>query len=271
MAKISDTDRVLYNSKIEPYRKAIAAILKEEQESRILLKSKSPAAAIKRLDMADAMLNLASNYMVINGVSQSMQNQKSEEALNDARKTLYKSVIYLEEVVSNYIDASFSEYEDQLDLIESVSPAQRFFLIRKMGLAIHLLKLAYGDNSKWKWGFVELEGRHATVTKNMINLKDVMVNSDPRSPHYEPVILHLRLARELLMDAANRYREKYELSTNNIDDFKKGILYLAALKRLNILTGAQIDATIADKKYKIWTNKLNSDINRVEILANKKG
>ena len=271
MAKITDNDRILFNTKIAPFRKEVEAILKEEKEAQILLKSKSPATALKRLDMSDAMLNLASNYMVICGISQSMQNQKSEEALNDARKTLYKSVIYLEEVITNLLDAPFSEYEDQLDTIESVTPAQRFFLVRKMGLAIQLLKQAYGDNSKWKWGFVELEGRHAALTKNMINLKDVMVNSDPRSPHYEPVILHLRLARKLLLDSANRYREKYELSTSNIDDFKKGISYICALRRLNILTGARLDAAIAEKKYKIWTNKLQSDMNRLEILASRKG
>ncbi|MDR1858783.1 MAG: hypothetical protein LBQ69_04870 [Treponema sp.] len=271
MAKVTDNERILFNSKIVPFREAIEAILKEEKEAYALLKGKGPDSAIKRLEIAEAMLNLASNYMVINGVSLSVQNQKSEEALNDARKALYKSVIYIEEAVSNFVDAPYSEYEKRLDEIEAVSPAQRFFLVRKMGLAIELLEHAYGDNSKWKWGFVEIEGRYAVVTKNLINLRDVMINTDPRSPHYEPVTFHLSLARKLLLDAANRYREKYELSTNNIDDFKKGISFLSALRLLNFLTGDQAEATIAQKKLKIWTNKLTSDMERMKMMASRKG
>ena len=271
MAKVTDNERILFNNKVIPYRKAIETILKEENDTRALLKQNTPDSAFKRLDMADAMLNLASNYLVINGVSVSMQSVKSEESMNEARKALYKSVIYIEEAVSNFVDAPYSDYEKQLEAIESVSPAQRFFLIRKMGLAIQLLEESYGDNSKWKWGFVELEGRFATVTKNMINLRTVMINSDPRSPHYEPVILHLRLAKKLLLQAANRYREKYELSTNHIDDFKKGISFLSALRRLNVLTDDRIDAETAKKKLEIWTIKLTSDMNKKEQLSSSKG
>jgi hypothetical protein len=269
MAKISENERILFNTKVVPYRSAVEAILKEEQEASALLKGKGPESAIKRLEMADAMLNLASNYMVISGVSQSVQNQRFEDSLNDARKALYKSVIYVEETVSSLVDAPFSEYEQQVMEVESVSPQQRYFLIRKMGLAIQLLKQAYGDNSKWKWGFAELEGRHAVVTKNLISLKDVMVNTDPRSPHYEPITFHLRLARKLLMQSADRYREKYELSTNSLDDFKKGITYLSALKLLNLFTGARADAEIVQKKHKIWTSKLTADMDKQESLANK--
>ena len=271
MAKISDTERIKFNNLTSAYREATETLLKKEKEMRKIIEQKAPDSAFKRIDLADEMLNLASNYLVINGVSQSVQNLRSEDALNEARKTLYKSVIYLEEVVSSSIDAPFSDYEEQLDVIESFTPAKRFYLIRKLGLAIHLLENAYGDNTKWKWSFVELEGRFAAVTKNMLDLRAIRVNTDPRSPHYEPTILHLRLARKLLMQAADRYREKYELSTNRIDDFKKGILFLTALIRLNMLTDAQLDAASVKKKLEIWKNKLNADIGKMDTMAGKKG
>jgi hypothetical protein len=251
------------------YRSAVDAILKNEQEALVAIRNNVPDAAFKRLDLVESMLNLASNYIVIDGVVQSVLKVKNEESLNEARKALYKSIIYLEEIVSNYIDAPYSDYEEQLSQISTVTPAERYRLVRKMGLAIDLLKNAYGDNTKWKWTFVDIEGRYATVAKNIINLKDILVNSDFASEHYEPTVRHLTLIKKLLSQAADRYREKYELSTNRIDDFKLGIIYLAALRRIYILTGDQGEAVTTKKKLDIWKVKLATDTEKQEKMKNE--
>ena len=256
---------------INTYRAAIEAILKQEQETLLLIRSSSPDSALKRLVLADSMLNLASNYIVMDGVVQSVLKVKNEESLNDARKALYKSIIYLEEVVSNLVDAPYSDYQDKLEEIESVSPAERYLLVRKMGLAIQLLENSYGDNTKWRWTFVDMEGRYAAVAKNIINLRDVMVNSEFDSEHYEPTVRHLALVKKLLSQAADRYRQKYELSTNRIDDFKMGITFLSALRRLNILTGNQEEAVTSKKKLDIWNTKLATDIEKQEKQENERG
>ena len=270
MAKISTEERHKYFEKIKPYKAIIDAILKREQSVVQLIKTDPQNAAFKRLTLADEMLNLSSNYIIINGVSLSVLKVKNEEALNDARKTLYKSVIYLGEVVSNFIDAPFSEYEERLAEIENMDAARRYLLARKMGLAIELLENAYGDNTKWKWSFVELEGRYAVVVKNLMNLRNAVANTDPRSPDYEPTVYHLRLIKKLLMQSADRYREKYELSTNRIDDFKQGIIFLSALRRLNIILGDRDEAEIVKKKLDIWTVKLESDLRKQEEPGSKK-
>jgi hypothetical protein len=241
-------------------------MLKEEQDALLQLKNNVSGSALKRLSLADSMLNIASNYIIMDGVVRSVLKLGNEEALNEARKTLYKSIIYLEEIVSNYIDAPYSEYEGKLAEIENISPAQRYLLVRKMGLAINLLENAYGDNTKWRWTFVEMEGRYAVVTKNIINLKDVMVNSELGSEHYEPTVRHLKLIKKLLSQAADRYREKYELSTNRIDDFKMGITFLSALRRVDILTGDQAEAVATKKKLDIWNVKLTTDTEKQEKM-----
>jgi hypothetical protein len=264
MAKLNENDRNSYSEKIKIYRVAAEAILKTEQEMLKVIKQKKFGYALKHLEISEVMLNLASNYIVMNGISMSVLGQKNEEVLNEARKTLYKGIIYLEEIIGSSVDAVFSDYEKQLALIDDINPAQRYRLIRKMGLAIQLLENAYGDNTKWRWTFVDMEGRYAVVARNIIDLRNIFINIDPNSPHYEPTIFHLRLVRKLLMQAADRYREKYELSTNRIDDFKVGVSFLSALKRLNILTGDQLDAATAKKKLDIWTQKLNADITRRE-------
>jgi hypothetical protein len=162
------------------------------------------------------------------------------------------------------VDAAFSEYEEKLILIASFDQNQRYQLIRKMGLAVDLIEQAYGDNSKWRWTFVEIEGRFATVAKNIIDLRNAQANSMPESPYYDATVYHLRLIKKLLLQSADRYREKYELSTGQMLDFKTGITFLAALKRIHIVLNDRDDAEEMKKKLNIWTSKLDSDLKKQE-------
>ena len=269
MAKISDDERRKYFERIKPYKAAIDAILKREQHEVNLIKNEPETAAMKRLGLVEDMLNLTSNFIILNSVSQVVLKVKNEDALNDARKAMYKSIIYLGDVVSNYIDTPFTDYEEKLNEIANLNAEQRYLLARKMGLAVELLENAYGDNTKWKWTFVELEGRYATVVKNLMNLRTAVANTDPRSPDYEPTVYHLRLIKKLLMQSADRYREKYELSTSRIDDFKLGITFLASLRRLHVMMGDRDEAEMLKKKLDIWTVKLESDMRKKEEQGQK--
>jgi hypothetical protein len=270
MAKISTEEKNQYKEKIKSFVDTIEAILKREKTILMAIKQDPASAAFKRLTLVDEMLDLTSNYIIVNGVSQSMLKVKNEDALNEARKSLYKSVIYLEEIVSNLVDAAYTEYEEKLAPIESVNAERRYLLVRKMGFALQLIENAYGDNTKWKWTFVELEGRFAAVAKNIFDLKAAVSNTDPRSPDYEPTVYHLRLIKKLLTQAADRYREKYELSTNRVDDFKAGIRFLNALRRIHVLMGEREDAEIVKKKLDIWSTKLETDVKRHEEAGAKK-
>jgi hypothetical protein len=270
MAKISSEERHQYFEKIKTYKNAISVYLKKEETVLAVLKKDTAGAVFKRLALVDEMISLSSNYIVLSGVSQSMLKLRNEEALNDGRKSLYKAVIYLEDVVSNLIDAPYSDYEEKLEELASVDAKRRYLLIRRLGLALQLLENAYGDNTKWRWAFVELEGRYAAAAKNIINLKNAVANTDPRSLDYEPTVRHLRMAKRLLMQAADRYREKYELSTSRVDDFKMAINFLSALRRLHIILGEREDAETVKKKLDIWASKLEIDLKKQEEAPLKK-
>ena len=270
MAKISSEDRHKYLQKIKPYQATIQLLLKREEQALQLLKKDEQGTALKRLALVEETISLVANYVIVNGISLSMLKLRSEEALNDGRKSLYKAVIYLEEVVSPYIDSPFSDYEEKLVEIREVDARKRFSLVKKLGLVLQLLENAYGDRSKWRWSFVELEGRFATVAKNIMNLKTAVINTDPSSPDYEPTMNHLRLMKKLLLQAADRYREKYELSTNRVDDFKMGIHFLNALRRIHGLLGERENAETLKKKAEIWSTKLEMDIKKHEEVASKK-
>ena len=269
MAKVNDQDRHVYYEKIKNFTAISRSLLEKEKRILIEVKKNTPSSPYQRLTLSDEMLNLSSNYIAINGISQNVLKTKNEEALNDARKSLYKAVIYLEEVVSNYVDVPFSDYEDKLKSIESFDPNQRYNLARKMGLAIDILEQAYGDNSKWRWTFVEIEGRFAAAAKNMIDLKSVYVNASPTSPFYDASVYHLRLIKKLLSQAADRYREKYELSTGVTLDFKTGINFLSVLRRIHIVLAENEESDAIKKKLAIWSQKLETDLKKQEDAKKK--
>jgi hypothetical protein len=173
-------------------------------------------------------------------------------------------VIFLEDVVSDVIDAPFSEYSERLEQIANIPDDQRFHLVQKLGFTIQSVEEDFGDNNKWKWSFVELEGRSTTVTKNLMNLKTMIAGLDPRVQGYESRIEHLQFVKDLLQRSADRYREKYELNTFRIDDFKKAISFLEALKRIHTLLGEGPQVDSVKRKIDVWKNKMEDDEKRLE-------
>jgi len=197
MAKITESARQAYAEQVAGYQQQIDALLIREKNMLNMIEKDSNGASYKRLMLTDEMLYLTTLYLAKHYLSVTDLGVKNEDALNDARKTLYKAVIYLEEVVTNYIDAAFSEYEDKIAEIRNLPEAKRYYLIRKLGLAIRLVVDAYGDNTKWRWTFVELEARFAAVAKNILDLKAASKNGlDPHSPDYDDTVYHLRLVKQ---------------------------------------------------------------------------
>ena len=59
-----------------------------------------------------------------------------------------------------------------------------------------------------------------------------------------------------MRESGDRYREKFELATNRIDDFRKAISFLLALKRIHMLLGEGDKAEEVKKRAEVWTNRL---------------
>ncbi len=260
MAKISEEARRKYTLKINEYKKNINDLLEQEKKIAATLKKGNLEQNLLRLQVADMNLNLISYYVLMNTLSVTLLSVKYESGLNNARKCCYKVLIYLEEIASRYIDMPFSEYQEGLESINSFNEIKKYNLVKKLGFSISLVESGYGENSKWKWAFVDLIGRFAVVTKNLINFKTVFLKMDPRSEGYREVQEHLNLAKELLKTSADKYRGKYELSTRRLDDMQLAINYLSALKRIHTLLGETEKADIAKKKIEIWKNKLETDM-----------
>ena len=206
------------------------------------------------------MIYVATLYIAINGSSLKILNVKNNDSLNDARKVLYKAIIYLEEIVTNSINIAYSELADNMALIANTPIQKRYELVKKLGLAIQMVIDGFGDNSKWKWSFVELNGRFAVVAKNMLDMKTAVKDYfDPNSQDYDTTVLYVRLVKKLLEDSATAYRDRYELSTRRIDDINAGINFLLALRRIEVALGSSDEAEEIKKKAITWKKLMESD------------
>ena len=286
MEKISSEAKKRYAERVKEYRERIDAITAKNKqlEEHITKTSKSQGLtsgqyrgdqftdldALKevnsiRFELADHYLNIVSYYNLMNALSLSLLGIKNESFLNDGRKSCYRSIIYMEEIVSPYIDAPFSDYQQGLESLESFDDKSKYHFIRKLGFAIDSVIEDFGSGSKWKWSFVELQGRYAALAKNLLNLKTFIMQLDPRVEGYSERLAHLQLVKKLLQQSADRYREKYELSTQRLDDIKKAILFLAAIKRLHALLGEVEEAEVLKKKMEIWKTKMEDDQKKKEM------
>ncbi|MDR1931318.1 MAG: hypothetical protein LBQ57_00710 [Spirochaetales bacterium] len=263
MGKISNEAKRHYFEKVKEYKQVLDTILKREKYLLSLVEKDPATAAYKKLSLADENLNLASYYILLNEISMSLLSIKNENYLNEARKICYKCIIYLEDVVTNFIDVPYSDYKEKAEEIAGVEDEKRYDLIKKLGFTINAVEDGFGANSKWKWSFVELEARFATVAKNMLNMKTLISGLDPRVPGYEARLNHLALVKESLLKAGDRYREKYELSTLRLDDFKLALSYLGAARRLFALLGEAENAETTKKKIEVWAQKMEADDKKV--------
>jgi len=199
MSKITQEQRNRYAAKVKEFRTTTDTILAKEQSFLNLLKQPGGMGlGYVRLKLAGEMLALTSYQILINSLSVSLLGIKNEDSLAEARKSIGRSIKYLEDIVTGYVDAPFSEYEKNLEEISEVSYADRYALLRKIGFAIREIEEGYGANSKWKWSFVEMWGKLATVAKNSFDLKHAYQDMDLVSPNRMIVLSYLAFVKKLL-------------------------------------------------------------------------
>ena len=286
MEKISSEARKRYTERIKEYKERVDEITEKnkELEQRIAKTSKSQGLtsgqyrgdqftdleALEEVNsirfvLADQYLNIVSYYNLMSALSLSLLGIKNESFLNDGRKSCYKSIIYMEEIVSPYVDAAFSDYQQGVESLKRFDDRTKYHFLCKLGFAIDSIIEGFGAGSKWKWSFVELQGRYAVIAKNLLNLKSFIMQLDPRVEGYSQRLAHMQLVKKILQQSADRYREKYELSTMCLDDIKKAILFLAAMRRLHTLLGEVEEAEVVKKKMEIWKTKMEDDQKKQEM------
>jgi len=218
----------------------------------------------KKIKIASHYIDIVSIHCAMTDLSVNLLNHKNESYLDTGRKSLYRAIIILEEIVSNIVDMPLGENYELLTSMEGLSDGDRLGLIRKLGYTISLIEDRYGKNSKWKWSFVEIEGRYAVIAKNFFDFRSYQKKNDPNIEGFDDRYDYLLLVKDFLLDASNRYREKYELSNHSTEDMKKAIEYLRALKRIHILFNETNEVQNITKRIELWSQKFEADIKAKE-------
>jgi hypothetical protein len=247
MTKNFEQEQFYFQQSIKPFQATIGKML-EDAKLIISYARNDPSPAPKFFNLSEIMCNIISYYMVINGMSLNILGVKNEEAVDNARKALYKALVYLENIVPPYVDAKFVEYEEKLATLSSVDEKQRYTFIRKLGLTITLIENAYGTDAKLKWSFVDLEGRFATIVKNLYNLKTHFENTRPDQPGFEIFVYHYQLIVKLLDQTSNRFIERYQVASKAVDDIRAALRFEDALKYVCALSGNPQGTEAATRK-----------------------
>ncbi|MBN2325347.1 MAG: hypothetical protein JXQ30_16580 [Spirochaetes bacterium] len=245
---------IVLKKKVEEVKRRIAST--ESQKSDGQFPNSVRAASL--------YADLVTIYCAMTDLSLSLLGFKNESYLDIGRKSLYKAIILLESEVSNVIDLPLGENYEKLKELDGFPDDERLRLIRKIGYTVSLLADRYGEKSKWKWSFVEIEGRYAVVAKNLFDFRTYQEKNDPRIEGFDSRNDYLVLVKDLLGNSSKRYREKYELTDHLPDDMKKAIDHLRALKRIHIMFNESSQVQNISKQIELWSQKYEVDMKAKE-------
>jgi hypothetical protein len=149
----------------------------------------------------------------------------------------------MEEVVGDDLDHSLNENDDYLATIKKLNPRQILEFIKRIHRLLDNLKNKFGQDSKWKWSFVELHARLAVISKNIVSFSEIARLRDPRVEFFDERRNLMQLCKESLNEAAKQYRTKYEMAGKAREDLKKSIDFLSVLRKIHSLFGEDIEAS----------------------------
>ncbi len=266
---ITKAEKAAYNDYIKEYNHEIDGIKKGIKELSIKKRKTPSITGYYNLESAVEHLKITMLYINISDASLEMLNIKNESFLNNARKEVYKVLQIIEEIVGNDIDRTLKENEEYLERIDRANPQQILSIIQSIQNAINILMKRFGEGSKWKWSFVDIQGRVAIIAKNLINFSDIQKFRDPRSEYYRERQDLLKICKDGLNEAAKQFRNRYEISTKVPSDMLKSIELLSALRKIDVLLGESTEATKLKNTIDALRARLEADEKKKESKKKK--
>jgi len=243
MGTLSKAEKAAYNDEIKDIKREVEQIKKSLNEATIKKKKHPSIQGYYNLEIASYEMDSIDSFLKMNDLSVEMLGIKNNSYLENARKQFYLVLQHLEEVVGDDIDRTLKENDEYLAHIKKLNPAQILNFVHRMHSLLNKLKTKFGQESKWKWSFVELQARVAVITRNIISFSDVARLRDPRTEFFNERRELMQLCKESLTEAARQYRTKYEMAGKAREDLTESMNYLAALRKIHVLFGEDTEAT----------------------------
>ncbi len=271
LKQIPKEKKEAYNITVKDLKEKVETIQKKAQKfEREGMRDKETVSFYKRVAASNNYLETVKVYAKMNEYSIQIMDMKNDLYLTNSRKNIYQAIKMLETIVGNIIDSSLTDNAEIIEKLSLLNPKRVLNLLKKIDYCIAIVQLAEGDTSKWKWTFVEMYGKLAALTKNMINFKVYAQQVyDPTTPFYKEINELFQLAKRLIENAAQKYRNKYELTTMGVTDMNKGIEFLNLLLRIYIILNEQLQAQETKKTIEKWKDKLEQDIRKKDAEAKK--
>ncbi len=267
---ITKAEKAAYNDFIKGYKAKLDELTKQIKETEQKKKKMPNIKGYVNIELIVLYTKYIYTLLNMNKASLDMLKIKNERFLNDARKEFYRVLQLFEEIVGKDIDRPLKENEEYLQTINKFNPSQILNLIKELHTLLQKIMEALGESSKWKWSFVELQGRVAVIIKNLINFSDLQKYRDPRKEFYYDRQEMLKLCKQGLSEAAKQYRNKYEISTKSSEDILRSIELLTALRRINILFGESEEAEKLKNTIEALRLRLEADEKEEEEKKKKK-
>ncbi|MDH4127295.1 MAG: hypothetical protein OEV44_00975 [Spirochaetota bacterium] len=257
--KVTPEDKLNYQNEIKDLKSKIAD--KKGNIGKLEKEMKDDSYGLEKyyqIAIANEYLEMVHISCEMSKVSENYLKKKSDDFLNDGRKTYFKALIELEKVVGNFVDNPLHENQDILKTINKVDPKRVLNLINKLKNTLKLIEDGYGENSKYKWSFVDMQGRYITVFKNFLDYKRLSVN-DPRDPYFAENVQLFNMIKLYLQEVSYRFRDKYMVGTKEVVDIKQGINFQEALRKITSLLGTQEESETAKKTIESWKQMLEKE------------
>ncbi|GBF37864.1 hypothetical protein [Leptospira johnsonii] len=204
--------------------------------------------------------------LLINEISVAILDLKSDTYLNQGRKEIYSAISFMEKVVGTDFESGLGENKDLLAKIIEFNPLQRLNYVKGLRTCTTNTIEAFGSNSKWKWSFPEIHFKIAILSKNLFDFRAFEKERDLENPFYYPRQEHYNLILELCNFAAQEYRAKFDLSTQDAGDLKKSISLLEVNRKILQTTGETEDLG----KTKTLIESLKEKVEAIEAEKEKK-
>ncbi|OHD66218.1 MAG: hypothetical protein A2176_06275 [Spirochaetes bacterium RBG_13_51_14] len=243
MAALSKAEKAAYNDEIKDIKREVEQIKRSLSEAAVKKKKHPAIRSYYSIEQASWEMDAIDNFLKMNDLSIEMLGIKNTNFLENARKEFYKVLQYMEEVVGNDVDRTLKENDEYLAAINRLNPGQILNFIQRLHRILDNLMHKFGQDSKWKWSFVELQARVAIITKNITSFSEVAKLRDPRSDFFYERRDLMQLCKESLTEAARQFRTKYEMAGKARDDLKRSIEYLSSLRKIHVLFGEDTEAT----------------------------
>lgn len=240
---ISKAQKAAYNDEIKTLKSAIENYDRLTKDVMLKKKKNDKLEPYYNIEVVSYLLGSIEQNIKINELSVNMLGIKNNKSLDMAKSNFSKILQLMKENFGDEVDReSLRENEDYLAKVGKLNARQILDLTNRINDTFHSLKNSMGEDSKWKWLFVEMQAKVAIMIRNLINFSDIQKYRDPRTEFFHDRREHLALAKESLEEAAKQYRTKYELSAKSREDLKRSIELLEALRKIHMILGESSEA-----------------------------